>query len=295
MEFADKPYAKRGQHSEADMVAKKQMNTLEAAKRQMNIKGSVVQPHEIETFQERVEEVIENDPQVDSRQFSPVLQQALKRTQPVADKKHPIIAQMMKSFGMKETKKYNLTLNKGEISFRYVMTIVPDDAATWAFKEANTKAIIEGDQVGIAWFQCLMVSLSVVGLEDVPVWEAFNISPINDEIEDLQFDPYNISFRIRKESCKHLSKMIWSQMGPIGDKLWEFYEGMISKENRIESSYDREKIETSKERYVCPMDDCNITEYLDPVFDENGNEKFFYCKIHKVELVKTLVNDDPLV
>jgi len=212
---------------------------------------------------------------------------------------HPILNRMLNKFGLKRIKRYELELtsNDGGDKFRYTMTLVPEDCSLWAVREAKEKMGQEGTDIGSGWLSMLIVSLSVVAIDGTPIYEIFGVKPeTKEEQNDLATDRLNLSARMRRLTGMALAKVFWSDVTPLADKLYEFYEGRIIPSSKVVSSYELEA--SGSERYVCVYDNCNVTEFLKPQYDETGGEMPYYCKVHKTELVRTAnlgVDENPLV
>lgn len=208
---------------------------------------------------------------------------------------HPVIKQLLSVFGLKQAKKHFLNIKAPDGTvFKFTMCQIPDELATWALREASNRVPVEGDQIMSQWFQLMISSLSIVAINDTPLNVLFGLRPSNPvEAQQIQEDPYNLPVRMKKAATLQLSKLIWTELQPFGDKIYEFYEKIVE-ENRVISSFDEEREGLS--RYVCPLDGCSVIEFLKDT-DEEGNLQKYYCKVHKTELIKTfdVSNNDPLV
>lgn len=216
---------------------------------------------------------------------------------PVMDnsKAHPVIAKMLEKFAIKKIKKYELELESGDgTKFNFTMTFVSDEAACWALEEAHKKGITEGNITATAWFSLLVSCLSIVAINDEPVWKMFDIRLTDADVDQLNVDQLNPTSRVRVGYATQMSKLMWSEMMPFADKLHNFYEDVIVPENTVTSSHELKKL--NQERYVCPIDDCSVVEFLEPLLNDKNEEVPYYCKVHGKPLIKSLGGnlDNPL-
>jgi len=193
---------------------------------------------------------------------------------------HPVLSKMLRVFGLSKTKSYKLDLFSSHDGQKvsYELTQLPEETTAWALAESKTKGL--GNEGTFAYFQNLFVSASVIAIDNEPVWTVFGVAIAPEEQALLDRDPKNIPIRVRKACGKVLAELFWSDLGPVADKLWNFYEDVIAKENKVTSSYENEQAQL--ERYVCPIDGCNNIDFLRPQQDN----KPYFCKIHGVHLVK---------
>ena len=198
---------------------------------------------------------------------------------------HPVVKKMLNLFGLKKTPRKDLDIFNEDTGDKqtYTMTLVSEELQSWAISEGKNKVVIDAD-VGVLYFELLLVCCSVVAIDHIPVWDIFNISLDDEEKIDISHDPLDISLRIHKISARILTDLLWSKTIPFGDKLANFYQEKVMGK-KIVSSLDRE-IE-NKVRYVCPLDECDHYEFFEPI-TENGVEKRYFCKFHGTELVKTV-------
>jgi hypothetical protein len=196
-------------------------------------------------------------------------------------KKHPVIQKLLKNFGLKKDKKYDVEIfiEDSEEKMVYTMTLVTEEIQSWVLDVAKDKIGDEGTSVASIYFELLFVCCSVVAIDNVPTYEIFDIKLLDNEVSRLSNDPLDIPIRLRKLSAKYLIDILWSETRPIGDKLLAFYQEVISSKKVI-SSLDRD-IE-SKVRFVCPLDECDHYEYLTP------SDKVIYCRFHGVPMVETV-------
>lgn len=200
--------------------------------------------------------------------------------------KHPVLQKLLQRFGLKKAERYELDIFSDDDVEKtsYTMTLLPDELNTWALTEAKNKAVLLGDAVVGVYFEHLVVCASVVAIDGVPVWRAFDVKPESWEAEDLVEDALNIPLRIRKVCGSLLADMLWTEVRPLTDKLSDFYQNKILDKRKITSSYDNENDNTA--RYVCVKDECSTLELLEPQHDVTGMETFFYCKYCASPLVK---------
>jgi hypothetical protein len=196
-------------------------------------------------------------------------------------KKHPVIQKLLKNFGLKKDKKYDVEIfmEDSEEKMVYSMALVTEELQSWVLDVAKEKVSDEGASVASIYFELLFVCCSVVAIDNVPTYEIFDIKLLDSEVSRLSNDPLDIPIRLRKLSAKSLIEILWSETRPIGDKLLAFYQEVISSKKVI-SSLDRD-IE-SKVRFVCPLDECDHYEYLTP------SDKVIYCKFHGIPMVETV-------
>ena len=147
------------------------------------------------------------------------------------------------------------------------------------------KRMLQDAEIGAVYFELLFGCCSVIAIDHIPLYEAFNLSVLDNEKATIAEDPLEMSLRLRQLSSRLLANLLWSDTIPIGDKLVEFYKEKILG-RKVQSSLDKE-IE-DKVRYVCPLDDCNNYEFFKPEIDSSGVETKYFCKHHGIELVKTI-------
>jgi len=202
---------------------------------------------------------------------------------------HPVIQKLLKRFGLKKAKKYNLDIfsdddDNSHEKTSYTMTLLPDELNTWALAEAQKKALSIGEAAVGIFFEHLVVCSSVVAIDGVPTWRVFEIKPEIWEAEDLVEDEYNIPTRIRKTCGLQLAELLWSETRPLTEKLSDFYQNKILDKKKITSSFDVENLGTY--RYVCIQDTCSTVEILKPETDADGMEQIFFCKYCGGPMVK---------
>jgi len=193
---------------------------------------------------------------------------------------HPVVLRMLEKFGISKTKKHVLELyptDNLEDKFSYTMAAVPEELAIWCLNEARDKQITEGELSSVSYFHHLLSCCSVVGIDGTPVWQIFNVTLNDPEIQKMQDDPFRMSTRVRKECARNLAAMLWTDTRPITDKLFEFYDSKIN--TKVKSSNDLDI--DGMYRYVCPLDSCTVLEFFKP-----ENEQQYFCKIHGVNLVQ---------
>jgi len=213
--------------------------------------------------------------------------QEYRPQQPSRTAAHPIINKMLAKFGLKKAPKHNLELSTEDgTTFVYTMSVLADDIQLWAFHEAKAHYIVEGEHVAIAWYQLLVSCASVVAIDGENIWEIFPMELLPEEMETLSRDPHDLPARVRKHCARALAQFIWSDIQPIGIKLWEFYDGKISKTNVPLSSFDKEM--EGAVRYVCPFDGCPEFLIQKPQVENDGSEKAWFCKQHAAQMVHTL-------
>ena len=208
---------------------------------------------------------------------------------------HPVVKKMLNIFGLKKNSRHTLDVFNGNTNDKvtYTMTLISEELQSWAMLEGKTRMEIE-PAVGSIYFELLFACCSIIAIDNIPVYSAFNIQLLEDEQHGLDNDPLEIPIRIRKKTASLLATMFWKDMVPFADKILEFYQEKVLG-RRIQSSLDIEA--DNKVRYVCPLDECDNYEFLSPII--NGVEKQYYCKYHGVDLVKTIdlkkESDIPLV
>src|SRR6185369_3910841 len=162
---------------------------------------------------------------------------------------------------------------------KYTMVQAPDEIMLWAVSDAQKQIPVKGETVSLSWYQCLITRASVVAIDDEPVYKIFNIKPTKDEETLLAVDPLDLSIRLKQLSGRALAEILWKKTRGVVEKLNDFYSGEIIGTNQVTTSYDKDV--QRKERYVCPMDECNVAYVEMP--PEDG-EKFF-CRRHGIEMV----------
>lgn len=209
---------------------------------------------------------------------------------------HPVLRKIYQKFGLKEIKTYEVKLAAGSpdevVSF--LMTPIPDELQVWAIGEAQAKSTFEGEGSGMSWFEALTACASVVAIDGEPVWKVFNLAPRADEqglpthlqeSSRLAQNPYDLSIRIRKYCAKELATMFWSDTLPIMDKLHNFYIDRVLSENRILSDFETNI--AGKDRFVCPVDSCDVIYFEPLLLDTEQNPLPYFCKVHGVEMVRS--------
>ena len=206
--------------------------------------------------------------------------------------RHPVITKLLKNFGLKKDKKYDLELSIDGSSEKitYTMVEVTEDLQTWALEIAREKLSLDGNTTATVYFELLFACCSVIAIEKQPLWEVFSVTPVGNEAERLANNPFDMSLRIRKITAQNLCNLLWSETVPFGDKLLSFYQEVVMNK-RVISSMEKEN--EKRIRFVCPLDNCDHYEFILP--EEN---KKYYCKFHGVPLIETVdlekENDIPL-
>ncbi len=207
---------------------------------------------------------------------------------------HPVLARMLRTFGLSNTKSFDIDLfSPAGDKVTYSMTVLPEEATAVAIQDSKARTDLS-DELQVAYFQNAYVSMSIVAIDGEPVWKIFGIEPLPEEAIVLDRDPKNVPVRMRRECSRKLTGFFWSELGPVADKLWTFYEEVVAKQSRISSSYEREQRELV--RFVCPIDGCTNVEFQKLRFEE-GEEQPWYCKVHGTIMVKSIelgANDLPL-
>ena len=90
---------------------------------------------------------------------------------------------------------------------------------------------------------------------------------------------------MRKIYALQLADLLWNSTRPVTDKLIEFYQARVMEGRKITSSLDTEK--QNKMRYVCVRDECDVVEFMEPIFDESGAPKPYYCRTSAAVLALT--------
>jgi len=260
-------------------------------------------PTELEAEQEEPAQYFEEEPPMTQQPPPPPRQQQRQAPQQeyyepvrqagvVAKAQHPVVLKMLERFGIHQTKKHILDLypNDDGDKISYTMTLVPEELSMWCLNEARNKQVTEGDMSSVSWYNHLLACSSVVAIDDVPVWQLFDVQPQPYELQKMGDDPTKMTVRLRKECARKLGHMLWSETQPISDKLFEFYDSKIN--NKIKTSNDKDLEGTS--RHVCPMDGCSTVEFLKATEDAQGNITPYYCKVHGIELVRAadLITED---
>lgn len=209
---------------------------------------------------------------------------------------HPVLASLLKNFGLKkdEVHKNIIRYTDGSGAVTFLQTEYEESLETWAIQEGRLRAKIVGETEGMDWYQTLLASLSVVAIEDVPVYEVFGIELFEMEKHKISQNKYDISERVRKISANQLAELLVTKLNGFTEKLLEFYASKVKK-NILESSIDDEK--KNFEQYICPQEGCVETLYLEPRRDHSGMELPYYCKIHGVvmeSITKLGENQAPL-
>jgi len=208
---------------------------------------------------------------------------------PVTKARNPVIEKLYLKFGLQQEKIYDLKIYADDATFSYSMTRVPDEVAAWAVQQAQNRLTADGNQAATAWFQLLFSCAAVVAVDGEPVWRVFAddadnpVVPNATEKSVLDVKPYALSNRLRKVCAWKLANIMWSEISPLGDKLWEFYEAKVSP--KIRSSMDEEN--DGLVRYVCPLDGCTTSEFLTPKHEASGASLPYFCRDHGVQLVET--------
>lgn len=202
---------------------------------------------------------------------------------------HPVLNRMLKAFGLANTKSYDLSVTSpsGD-KVKYTMTLMAEEATALALALAKAKEQLGGTEFPggyYAYFQNMFISMSIIAIDDVPVWSIFGVDLTPDERLLIDKDPKNLPLRVRQLCGVPLANFLWTQLGPVGDKLWNYYEEVVAKENKVVSSHEEQQRGVT--RYLCPLDGCTNAEFLKPSF-EGGEEQPFYCKIHGSILVKAI-------
>jgi hypothetical protein len=197
---------------------------------------------------------------------------------------HPILKRMLNVFGLKKNSRHVLELVNEEVgSVKYTMTLVTEELQSWAMLESKNKHLTNLELAGI-YVELLFGCCSVIAIDDIPLWQVFNVQVTDTEYAVLQEDPLEMSPRLRKSCARLLADLLWTETVPIGEKLIQFYHDKVLSK-KIQSSLDKEILD--KVRYVCPLDGCENYEFFKPEM-ENGVEKNYFCKFHGVQLVKTI-------
>ena len=227
----------------------------------------------------------QQNPQVPVQSQVPVQpQQSFQPLQEESLQYHPVIKKMLNVFGLKKNSRHTLDVFNENTNDKvtYTMTLVSEELQSWVMVESKARMAIEPD-VGPIYFELLFGCSSIIAIDHIPVYTAFNIPLLEDEQLELANDPLEIPIRIRKKSASLLAIMFWKDLVPFADKILEFYQEKVLG-RKIQSSLDREA--SNRIRYVCPLDECENYEFFPPI--ENGIEKQYYCKYHGVDLVKTV-------
>lgn len=206
----------------------------------------------------------------------------------VINRDHPVVQKLLRGFGIETIKTHDVDIINKEIDVKmqFKMTEIPEDLSYWAISEAQNKAILQGDKSAAGWFELLCACAAVVAMDGTPLYQVFEVAALEDELEALSKDKYNVPIRMRKQTAMKLADLLWYDLSPIATKLTNFYEDKIAGKNKISSSYEEE--EEAKLRYMCPLDECDVVEFLEPKVAENGVETPYFCKVHRVQLVKSV-------
>jgi hypothetical protein len=228
------------------------------------------------------------------RQNQPQQQQRSQRPQPQPQapqqmsqgslQYHPVLKRMLGAFGLKKAARHQLELYTDEVGkIVYTMTLVSEELQSWAMLESKNKFLGEAELAAV-YFELLYGCCSVVAIDNVPLWQLFNLRLADGEEISLQEDPLEMNSRLRRTCSRMLADLLWTETVPIGEKLLQFYQEKVMGK-KIQSSLDKDIFE--KVRYVCPLDDCDNYEFFTPAI-ENGAEKKYFCKFHGIQLVKTV-------
>jgi hypothetical protein len=191
---------------------------------------------------------------------------------------------MLGAFGLKKAARHQLELYTEEVGkIVYTMTLVSEELQRWAMLESKNKFLGEAELAAV-YFELLYGCCSVVAIDNVPLWQLFNLRLADGEEISLQEDPLEMNSRLRRTCSRMLADLLWTETVPIGEKLLQFYQEKVMGK-KIQSSLDKDIFE--KVRYVCPLDDCDNYEFFTPAI-ENGAEKKYFCKFHGIQLVKTV-------
>lgn len=203
--------------------------------------------------------------------------------------KHPVVERLLAKFGVVNQKHYEFSLFSSESDSqgtKFTLSPISDDLAAWCL-EVTRAELAKDSNIGVAYYESLLCCSCILALDGVPVYEAFSIRQTEEERIKQANSPLLISSRVRKISGQKLMDIFWSETKPVLMKLTEFYEQTITKDTTVRSSLDIKREEL--ERYVCPIDGCNVFYYESPAADD-GEEQHFYCKSHAAPMVKTLMS-----
>jgi hypothetical protein len=198
----------------------------------------------------------------------------------------PLLEKLHKKFGLISEKVYDVDIFVDDATFKFSLTKVPEDIVSWALQRARTRLVTDGDQAATEWFQLLFCCASIVAVDGEPLWQSYSIELNQAEQTQIEQCWSNVPNRVRKITATELSELLWSEIVPIGAKLWEFYEAKVSP--KVKSSLDAEIDDLA--RFVCPIDGCATVEWLKPREDATGAVLPYYCKVHGVQLVETAVS-----
>jgi len=281
------------QQYETNLLEQQIQNSVYPPQRQQQQQGQQQQQVDPNTFftapsvRQKQGNQTQAQPQQNVQQNVPQRQPQPQQQQPSEGSTayHPVVKKLLNVFGLRKNLRYDLEVyneNTGD-KVVYKMTLISEELQSWAMAEGKQRMMLE-PEVGAIYFELLFACCSVIGIDDIPLWEIFNIQLQDDEQKLVAGDRYEMSLRVRKMASRYLANILWSDTIPIGDKLLDFYQQKVVGK-KVQSSLDREIDE--KIRYVCPLDDCDNYEFFKPVL-EQGVEKKFFCKYHGVEMVKTI-------
>lgn len=210
------------------------------------------------------------------------------RKAPSAPKKyvHPVVQKLMQKFSLTQAKKHELViypLEDPSSPLTLQMTALPDEVSMWCIQQGQDRLRLEGLQISTAWMQVLLSCCSVVSMDSVPIYEALGVQLTPKESDVLASDPLNLPSRVRQQSGLALATLIHSDMPLVGDRLFKFYQEVVSRPS-LKSSYDKEN--EGKVKFVCPVDGCSF-EMLDRTRqDEDGKDLPYFCQYHGAPMVQ---------
>lgn len=193
------------------------------------------------------------------------------------DSVHPIFAKLDMAFGLKNLPVIKRSLNTSEgQSFEFGFSAYSEDMTTFIFETARREA--KGDDLAMTIkLQALRVGISLVSINDAPLWEVFKIKPKDSK----PFNPLNPPNYLRKlQTIAFVNWAISDANSHLLGSLLEYVE---------EFSKSFEPVKKGFIRYSCPLDECDVVE----IFDTEQKPESVFCKFHKIELVPVRDTYDP--
>lgn len=222
--------------------------------------------------------------QAQQEQVIPQQQQAKPQNSPEVKKKiaasHPVLIDLLDRFGLKKDKILDNKLYFNEDPSDPVIFTQSDyeeSLETWALQEGQFRARLEGEAEGMDWYQTLLASLSVVAINETPLYEIFQIELFDIESQKIAENKYDISERVRKLCANAFAGLLVTKLKGFAEKILEFYVSKLKREN-LRSSMDSEK--DHHEQFICPEYECTETVFMRPRLDAQGKKLPYFCKLH---------------
>lgn len=208
---------------------------------------------------------------------------------------HPVFKKLKQKLGIKPLVIHNKTIVIDGEPFVFGITEYAEEANLSALEEFRIITFKEGETKAIRALDILRVGLSLVHLNEEPIYEVFDVELDKAEKLELALNPLNLPSSVRIKVAKKFRHYVLKEFKEFFSYLEEFYIEKIMTATSI-SAYD--SMPDNHSLYKCDVPGCDFSYKGQILKDVNGVELPYMCTIHATPMKRMLspfqMNDLPL-